>query len=121
MSVFRYSALIALGIFAGVAYPAQEAAARECRWFGTNPICNQRCPRGWEPRLWGGRAVRVPCTISGYLVSCCRPCGPAQYGTPGCPYPSFGKVKPAPRVPDSSPCPPRMFRGGDGQCYPRLN
>jgi hypothetical protein len=116
MSAPRYSTLFALGLFAVlVAYPAEQASARVCQWFGSPPFCRGDCPRGWE---YTGK--RVPCT-AGSMRYCCRPCGPAQYGTPGCPYPSFGKVKPAPRVPDNSPCPPRMFRGGDGQCYPRLN
>ncbi|MGH6814818.1 MAG: hypothetical protein ACREC6_03875 [Hyphomicrobiaceae bacterium] len=65
------------------------ADARECRWFGKQPFCKGRCPPGWENVWRNGQTVRVPCW-TGHMRYCCKTCGPAQYGTPGCPYPSFG-------------------------------
>ncbi len=42
----------------------------------------------------------------------------AQYGVPGCPYPSFGKQQRLPRATRS--CGEGMFKGRGGQCYPLL-
>jgi hypothetical protein len=44
------------------------------------------------------------------------PC--TRYGTPGCPYPSFGKRLKLPR--GLRGCGEGMFKGQDGQCYPLL-
>src|SRR5262245_20450261 len=76
---------------AWTAWLTDPVDARECKWFGTPPFCRGNCPAGWE---YTGK--RVPCT-TGSMRYCCKPCGPRQYGTPGCPYPSFGgKEKPKP-------------------------
>ena len=118
MSTLRFLNLAFLAIVASTLWVAEPAAARECRWFGTDPICRGHCPAGWEPQLFRGQPFKSKCSISGYHVSCCRVCGPAQYGTPGCPYPSFGPK--APSRPSVGPCGKGMYKGGDGQCYPLL-
>lgn len=73
----------ALALLATVAIRPTPAAA-ECRWVGTPPFCTARCPAGWYQRAY------VPCW-SGHKRYCCRSCGPANYGTPGCPYPRFDR------------------------------
>jgi hypothetical protein len=78
-----------------------EASAKECKWFGTAPFCNGRCPSGWSLENFSGKGCIGTWGISGTKALCCRvekPCGPKQYGTPGCPYPRFGggKWKPSP-------------------------
>lgn len=114
-----------------LAFLPGEASSRECRWFGTAPFCSGSCPSGWEPQLFRGRPFRAPC-VTGSKVSCCRinTCGPATYGTPGCPYPGFGTAKPAPSCPGGTfgryprcrkipggGCGPGL-RGTPPDCYP---
>lgn len=45
---------------------------------------------------------------------------PCEWGTPGCPYPSFGRRRTYKTAPGED-CGKRMYKGGDGQCYPILN
>jgi hypothetical protein len=115
--------LTAVGTFAG---PAEASRWVNCYWDGSRPICAGRCRPGWTQLKREGSGcitgARVYCCVSGPKSGTahdkCRQ--GARMGEPGCPYPRFGP-KPRPVVPDRRPCPPRMFRGGDGQCYPRLN
>jgi hypothetical protein len=45
---------------------------------------------------------------------------PCKWGTPGCPYPSFGTQRILKTAPGGD-CGKGMYKGGDGQCYPKLN
>jgi len=184
MSPLTFSKLIGFAFLAIVALASVSAVAKECKWDGTPPFCEGSCPDGWK-------FVKQKACFSGFRVYCCKnepKCGPAQYGTEGCPYPPFGsapdsgekppsgptadsimenqkqkgsgkgssgvlvpeqstgpspfgnpagpdvEVLPAPsdamnsriieKVPlpeATNPCGSGMYKGGDGQCYPKLN
>jgi hypothetical protein len=85
---------------------------------GTFPNCHRLPPP--PPRVCPPGMVGAPpnCRVVPPPRGC--PQGYTPYQGRCVPSPRFGP-KPRPAVPDSRPCPPRMFRGGDGQCYPRLN
>jgi hypothetical protein len=122
----KLSAAIAIGALALMFALPGAAKAEECRLFGTAPFCNGTCPSGWRlvnfvrSNCWAGGPG-----FSGTKAHCCKieprvRCTPARFGQPGCPYPSFSR-KPLPKpAPSAEPCPKGMFKGGDGQCYPRL-
>jgi hypothetical protein len=172
--------VLALAVCAAGAANAQKwpADAEECRWFGTAPLCDGECPAGWRIENYSGAGCVGTWGISGTKAFCCKikpKCGPANYGTEGCPYPSFGGCKPGwaqgtilgrtvccrpgqefvahvgcrepkpketpPQDTSSDPvvkqlphnsdilkkfdptggCGQGMYKGGDGQCYPKLN
>lgn len=98
---------------------------------------------------WVEFQVSCPSRESKRAPGVASPCGPARYGTPGCPYPPFGGANAPPEKPDPSgpassgvdpetgavsgsildkvpasklmdTCPAGMTRGGDGECYPIL-
>jgi hypothetical protein len=138
-----HAAAIVIGAFLVLVTVASAEAQQGCRWFGTAPVCDGRCPAGWSLKEFSGRGCVGTWFASGTKVLCCPP--PCKWGTPGCPFPSFGK-KPRfeplttpceractrlatfaergrciSRCKVTDPCPKGMFKGGDGQCYPRLN
>ena len=104
-SIPGHASLIAIAIFAAIACAAAPALASECAIFGKAPFCAGRCPAGWHEE---GLASYECAT--GRKVRCCKDCGPAQYGTPGCPYPSFSPCKPG--------WTPWTFNGKNGCCPP---
>jgi len=139
-------ALASLMTVGAVILPVDLARAQtrfgNCYWDGTAPICEGRCRGGFVATRFNGSGC-----LTGSRVLCCEPmgfisqpqtreCTPARYGTPGCPYPSFGvsqRTCPVgtrgvwPRCrrigypPSNEPCPRGMFKGGNGECYPILN
>lgn len=82
-----------VGVVALTAAP--ESEAKQCRWFGTDPICEGACPRGWQPK---GRPQF--CTISGMKVYCCERQGSTTSDGGGSPY-----RPPKNRPPPTSPKP----------------
>jgi hypothetical protein len=104
MSILTPSRLIAFAILAILACASGAANAQkwpsdaeECQWFGTAPLCDGECPAGWRIENYSGAGCVGTWGVSGTKAFCCKikaPCGPRQYGTPGCPYPSFGGCKP---------------------------
>jgi hypothetical protein len=130
--LFGFLATIALQSGPGV-------AQRHCFTDGSRPFCGGmlECPRGYERT----RSTRSGC-IKGHIITCCermgfisqsqkRGCTPSRYGTPGCPYPSFGVTNRACPVGTRGIWPRcRTIRGatcGKGMtgrppnCYPVLN
>ena len=100
MLVLRASKLIIIGFLAAMSFSAE--AAEECKVFGTAPFCAGHCPAGWRGTgevMMGGSGQGQGC-LTGRKVRCCRTVATpdCRYGTPGCPYPSFGSR--APSVPD---------------------
>jgi hypothetical protein len=90
------------------------AQAGECRLFGTGPFCAGSCPAGWK--LLQRRGSNC---VTGSKALCCQVDAPCtRYGTPACPYPSFGKRQ---KLPQAQSCGSGMFKGKDGQCYPLLH
>jgi hypothetical protein len=92
MSILTDSRPIALGILALAACAAGAADAKECRWFGTPPVCDGECPRGWRLEQLSGKGCLISTWgISGTRAFCCKidRCGPSTWGTEGCPYPDF--------------------------------
>ncbi len=112
------SGLIAIGTLIAAAGAATVANAADC--FNTTA---PGCGNGWEFKTSG---VRVPDGFTGRTVefgSCCKiaaACGPGQYGKPGCPYPLFRQQSVTPPAAGEL-CGNGMYKGGDGQCYPKLN
>jgi hypothetical protein len=67
--------------------PLGPSNAEECRDFGTEPFCDGECPGGWQEKGLASHEC-----VTGRKVRCCKippPCGPAQFGTPGCPFPAL--------------------------------
>jgi hypothetical protein len=64
--------LFALGILAiaGAYVGPADAATRygNCRWDGTSPFCEGRCPSGFVAR-------KYKACFSGWKVYCCEPMG----------------------------------------------
>jgi hypothetical protein len=100
-----FGASVAAAAFTSTAAPAEECYA-----------ATGNCSAGYQFRPGG---VEVTNPFSGTRVRlgdrCCKICGTAQYGTPGCPYPSFGKQYKAPA--SSGPCGRGWHKGADGECY----
>lgn len=64
-------------LFVAMALTGGDAlAARECRWFGTKPFCDGKCPTGWT---YTGN--REPCT-TGSRRECCREVARAPLPSP---------------------------------------
>jgi hypothetical protein len=112
-------------------FASDTSYAKECRWFGTAPLCDGECPRGWSLEQLSGKGCAGTWGISGTKAFCCkieRACGPKQWGTEGCPYPSFqgrrGKSKRLEPPPLSdAPDPPetrtdKPLPSGERQCPP---
>jgi hypothetical protein len=57
--------ILAVGILAITGFGAEPAAARQCFWDGSSPICRGKCPRGYDT------VARQPC-FNGYKVKCCE-------------------------------------------------
>jgi hypothetical protein len=104
MSVRLLSKLIVPAILLAIACMSGAADARQvqkqCAWFGKAPLCDGKCPAGWSLVENSGKGCIGTWGIRGTKALCCKieaedkPCGPAQFGTEGCPYPSFGQVPP---------------------------
>ena len=94
MSVIRQVTSVLRGVitFLVLMLLGSVADAQECRDFGTEPFCAGSCPAGWHEEGFASYEC-----VTGRKVRCCKDCGPAQYGTEGCPYPSFGGSTSSPR------------------------
>lgn len=117
-----HSMAAAMGLLL-LAITSPAPAATECKWFGTAPLCDGSCPSGWELKSFSSKGCIGTWGISGTKTLCCKPPPKCEYGTPGCPYPPFSRrkiPKPKPIGPNED-CGKRMYKGGDGQCYPILN
>lgn len=64
--VIRVLATLVLSMALLIATNSPSAAIQECRWFGTKPFCDGKCPSGWS---YTGR--REGCT-TGSRRYCCR-------------------------------------------------
>jgi len=65
-NIARMSALAALGTACLAVGSATTAMAKECKWFGTRPICDGQCPPGWT---YTGK--RESC-VTGSRRFCCK-------------------------------------------------
>src|SRR4051794_12251331 len=106
LAMARLSMLPALGMLVAAALSVGPASAetfyRNCHWDGSGPICEGRCAP--ERDEVARRSTTQGC-LTGRKLYCCqkmgsisqpqggRECTPARYGTPGCPYPSFGSAR----------------------------
>ena len=62
--------ILVTGMLAIMGLQAEPAAARDCYWDGTPPICRGRCTGGYE-RV----EVSIEWCVNGYRVRCCEPLG----------------------------------------------
>jgi hypothetical protein len=60
--------ILATGILGITVLLAEPAAARQCFWDGSSPICRGKCPRGYDT------VARQPC-FNGWKVKCCEKMG----------------------------------------------
>jgi len=98
--------LIVFAILAMLATWSGPVEAKECRWFGTAPLCDGSCPGGWTLEELSGKGCIGTWGISGTKAYCCKVEAPCKYGTPGCPYPPFGSSGNEATPPSSGPQPP---------------
>jgi hypothetical protein len=99
----RLSVLVVTAIAIGA---IDGADAKECKWFGTAPLCDGSCPAGWDLVNYSGDGCIGTWGISGTKAYCCKheePC--TTYGTPDCPYPPFGSSSSNSAPPSSGPQP----------------
>jgi hypothetical protein len=114
MSTFPSSKLIAFSFLAIVVCTTGAASAKECRWFGTAPLCDGECPAGWKLENLSGSGCIGTWGVSGTKAYCCKveaACGPGKYGTPGCPYPPFGNAPDAGKKQPSGPTADAIMEG----------
>jgi hypothetical protein len=105
MPIVRAVAVL-IGLSQSMLFAPSDVNASECRDFGTEPFCAGKCPGGWHEEGFASHEC-----ITGRKVRCCKEddCGPANYGTEGCPYPPFGaggpstETPPAPKQPTPAP------------------
>jgi hypothetical protein len=71
---------------------AAPAEAKMCRWFGTSPICEGSCPRGWK-------ATKFDSCFSGFKVYCCERTGSTTSDGGGSPYTPSKNRPPKPQGP----------------------
>jgi len=84
MSPLPSSKLIAFAFLAIVVCTTGAAGAKECRWFGTAPLCDGECPAGWKLENLSGSGCVGTWGVSGTKAYCCKveaACGPGKYGT----------------------------------------
>jgi hypothetical protein len=76
MTTQRKLQILAFGILAIMGLEIEHAAARQCFWDGSSPICRGKCPRGYE-------TVKVQACLNGFKVLCCEPEGFISQGQQG--------------------------------------
>jgi hypothetical protein len=62
--------LLAVGVLAIMSLQAQPAAARDCFWDGSGPICRGHCTGGYKTIK-----VKIAGCLNGFKVLCCEPLG----------------------------------------------